>query len=483
MTSSQYQSAAWLAAMKLGQHHLNNGNIGAALSAYQQATKITPQRPEGWINFAVVLLRAGQIDAGGQAADNAVRLAPRSPQAHELLGDACRMKGRPKQALDAYERSVALARRPEALNKLACAVRETEDLERAEQLYLEAEQAAPGFTLPRVNRAILQVERERYDRARELLTALSGETLSPQEAQEIRSALLSLDEMVRLEAPVARLLQSRDLAGFTRVIADTPSAHLEVDREAMVTVDRYLTYALEHQGSHRAVAAQPLPDDWADIEAAHMIPLVASAEELRALQADPASSSGTAVQVQQTLNMIPAIVAAADAQAAMADPVQAEAQLRYWHGLCLREVDLPGVRPGHFKYTQNSSTRSPNLKRVSPAWAAGTIRHLIARHYRQLAPGVERAAFVLQSLADLHPFSDGNGRVALIWMNRELEWAGLMPALFSHELGFQCRLGEAEAIARDSGSLAPVVETIIEGQRYALEFLSALTGLNDESVA
>lgn len=45
--------------------------------------------------------------------------------------------------------------------------------------------------------------------------------------------------------------------------------------------------------------------------------------------------------------------------------------------------------------------------------------------YSAVEPGLPRAIFMMFLVAEVHPFEDGNGRVARIMMNAELENAGL----------------------------------------------------------
>ena len=79
------------------------------------------------------------------------------------------------------------------------------------------------------------------------------------------------------------------------------------------------------------------------------------------------------------------------------------------------------------------------------------------------------------AIADLHVFADGNGRVAYTWLNRELEWAGLMPGLFHKKLGLEGELRKARRAVRASGGeLSPMVAVITSAQLYAREFCAEL---------
>ena len=76
----------------------------------------------------------------------------------------------------------------------------------------------------------------------------------------------------------------------------------------------------------------------------------------------------------------------------------------------------PGLRPGSFKTTPN---RVGATTFVAPEAVAGTLRRGFDL-YRALDTAFGRAAFVHFLVTEVHPFADGNGRVARIMMNAEL---------------------------------------------------------------
>ncbi len=80
----------------------------------------------------------------------------------------------------------------------------------------------------------------------------------------------------------------------------------------------------------------------------------------------------------------------------------------------------PEERPGHFKTEAN---RAGNTEFVAPLRVRGTLRRGYER-YRALEPGFARAVFAMFLVAEVHPFSDGNGRVARALANAELSAAG-----------------------------------------------------------
>jgi hypothetical protein len=76
----------------------------------------------------------------------------------------------------------------------------------------------------------------------------------------------------------------------------------------------------------------------------------------------------------------------------------------------------PDALPGRFKERLN---RAGDTVFVHPDYVVGTLKkgHEL---YAHVAPGLARAIFMMFLVSDVHPFLDGNGRVARIMMNAEL---------------------------------------------------------------
>jgi hypothetical protein len=90
----------------------------------------------------------------------------------------------------------------------------------------------------------------------------------------------------------------------------------------------------------------------------------------------------------------------------------------------------PEERPGHFKTKPN---RAGNTEFVAPSRVRGTLKRGYER-YLALPPGFPRAVFAMFLVAEVHPFGDGNGRVARALANAELTAAGqqrlIIPIVF-----------------------------------------------------
>lgn len=79
------------------------------------------------------------------------------------------------------------------------------------------------------------------------------------------------------------------------------------------------------------------------------------------------------------------------------------------------------ARPGSFKDRLNQAGATTF---VHPDLVEGTLTEGF-RYYEGLPTGLARAVFMMFLVAEVHPFTDGNGRVARVLMNADLTAAGL----------------------------------------------------------
>jgi hypothetical protein len=90
----------------------------------------------------------------------------------------------------------------------------------------------------------------------------------------------------------------------------------------------------------------------------------------------------------------------------------------------------PEKMPGEFK---TESNRAGNTVFVEPPLVKGTLAKAYEM-YRGLYAPFQRAVFLMGVVAEVHPFADGNGRVARLMMNAELVAGGetriIIPTIF-----------------------------------------------------
>jgi hypothetical protein len=127
----------------------------------------------------------------------------------------------------------------------------------------------------------------------------------------------------------------------------------------------------------------------------------------------------------------------------------------------------PEVSPGELKTRAN---RAGDTHFVEPALVLGTLGKG-AELLHDLAPGIARAIFVMFLVSDVHPFTDGNGRVARIMMNAELVSAGrstiIIPNVYRDDY-----LQALRALTRRHRP-ALIVEALTKAQAFsALDFTS-----------
>jgi hypothetical protein len=134
-------------------------------------------------------------------------------------------------------------------------------------------------------------------------------------------------------------------------------------------------------------------------------------------------------------------------------------QLRADHALIMG--GRPRAHPGEFKEQAN---QAGGTSFVHPDLVIGTLNEGF-RRYRALPEGFPRAAFMMFLIAEVHPFTDGNGRTARVFMNAELSAAGLHRILIpiSYRIDY---LQSLRALSHD-GNARPLVRVLEFAQRFA----------------
>lgn len=123
----------------------------------------------------------------------------------------------------------------------------------------------------------------------------------------------------------------------------------------------------------------------------------------------------------------------------------------------------PEEHPGHFKTLPN---RAGDTEFVSPSRVKGTLQRGYER-YSSLEPGFRRAVFGMFLVSEVHPFGDGNGRVARAFANADLSAAGqqrlMIPIVYREDY-----LAALRAISR-RGAPVPLIRALGRAQAWAGE--------------
>jgi fido (protein-threonine AMPylation protein) len=113
------------------------------------------------------------------------------------------------------------------------------------------------------------------------------------------------------------------------------------------------------------------------------------------------------------------------------NPEDLYAILRYRHKILLQA--RTEKMPGQFK---NKNNRAGNTQFVDFTLVRGTLLKGFD-YYRNLRHPFARAAYMMFLISEVHPFLDGNGRIARVMMNAELSSAGqskiIIPTVFRED--------------------------------------------------
>jgi len=119
--------------------------------------------------------------------------------------------------------------------------------------------------------------------------------------------------------------------------------------------------------------------------------------------------------------------------------------------------------PGEYKTRAN---RAGQTEFVAPALVRGTLGKGMERH-RTLPSGFQRAVFAMFLVSEVHPFADGNGRVARVLSNAELTAAGqqrlIVPTVFRDDY-----LNALRAMSRNANP-TPLIRVLDRAQDFCAQ--------------
>lgn len=144
-------------------------------------------------------------------------------------------------------------------------------------------------------------------------------------------------------------------------------------------------------------------------------------------------------------------------------PEELESILKNRHSLLMKE--RPEALPGEYKRKPN---RAGDTHFVHPDYSEGTLLKGFEK-YQALPIGMERAIFMMFLISEVHPFTDGNGRIARILMNAELYSQGLSTLIIPNVYREDYLLALRALTRRLRPD--PLIKMLVIAQRFsALEF-------------
>ena len=196
----------------------------------------------------------------------------------------------------------------------------------------------------------------------------------------------------------------------------------------------------------------------------------------------PAARPADAHDVTSTYELISDVTEARDAPATAEDFLE---QLKRRHARLM--AARPDKRPGEFK---READRFGSYHFVDPEIVAATLEKGFALRDQITLP-FARAVFVMFVVSEVHPFDDGNGRLARLAMNAELSVAGqqriLVPIIIRNDylsgLRRLSREGDARLLVRVLAGAwrwsSQVDFSSLEAARVWLERTNALIDATD----
>ena len=146
--------------------------------------------------------------------------------------------------------------------------------------------------------------------------------------------------------------------------------------------------------------------------------------------------------------------------------------LQYRHKILLEA--RPSINPGEFKYKNN---RAGQTHFVDPKLVKGTLMKGFD-FYRGLLHPLAKAAFMMFMISEVHPFSDGNGRISRIMMNAELvkqaQTRIIIPTVFRDDYILTLR-----RLTRDNDP-QPYIKMLDKAQRFSQTIVGSIDFMQDQ---
>jgi hypothetical protein len=240
------------------------------------------------------------------------------------------------------------------------------------------------------------------------------------EARRLAPELDAELESTRLSATIGALLGTRENTLLT-ARARATRARRGWDESRLPLFDELMAALNEHVPIHRPERSNHMGAPFAFFEAYFSNFIegtefpVREAEDIVFAGVIPVDRPKDAHDILGTYDLVSD---AAVRVAAAYDFESLEGLLKSTHARML--AARPEVTPGNYKTQAN---RSGETEFVSPVLVRGTLEQGMKRH-EALPPGFQRAVFMMFLVSEVHPFVDGNGRVARMLANAELTAAG-----------------------------------------------------------
>jgi len=241
------------------------------------------------------------------------------------------------------------------------------------------------------------------------------------EAHRLAPELSAEEQSARLSSVIGALLGTRDDRLITAGARATRAGR-GWDEARLPLFDALMAALNEHVPVSRPERPADMGAPFAFFEAyfSNFIEgtefLVSEAEEIVFAGTIPVDRPADAHDILGTYDLVSDAIARGAAPRRDLDSL--EGLLRSAHARML--AARPEAVPGEYKTRPN---RAGETEFVSPTLVRGTLERGM-EGYLTLPPGFQRAVFAMFLVSEVHPFTDGNGRVARVLSNAELTAAG-----------------------------------------------------------
>ena len=352
----------------LGNAQLNLNHPQEALASFERAIALAPYLAVAHNNRGKALLDLKRPEDALASFERAIALQPDFALAHSNRGKALLDLSRPEDARSCFEKALSLKRElPEAWNNLACALHSLCCWKEAEEASRKAVTLKPDYADAWTDLGYALNQLDRWDEAvgacRTAITLKSDHAWNP-----LGYALTALGRWSEAEEACRKAVRFK---------SDDSDAWCNLSRA--LAGQKRLVEALT--ASHRAAALKPNSRGPSDVNDENLRKVH---EAVKRLVAQASTNGGALV-----LN---------------------EEQIRKLH-----QIAMHGLLPNPGEYRKSSVMIAASLH-LTPNWAMvpalmeDMCRHINANWH--LRDAFHLGAFILWRLIWIHPFSDGNGRIA-----------------------------------------------------------------------
>ena len=241
------------------------------------------------------------------------------------------------------------------------------------------------------------------------------------------------DELARLHQIIAALLATAPSKLLTSPVAQARALGLPYDPDRVALFNTLLTALRQTPWPNRPDSAPqpPATYDFAFFEAyfSNFIEgTVFGVDEAHAMVAGNQPVPGRHADSHDVLSTYQLVSNPAEMRLVPATADELLTLLQRRHATLLRE--RPDKRPGLWKERANQAGNTPF---VEPELVRGTL-HQGFNCYQALEHPLARAMMLMFIVSEVHPFDDGNGRLARIMMNAELVRGGLSRIIITTHL-------------------------------------------------